>query len=303
MLGFSSISEIPISVANALITASRSHYTNLLASSTILRQNSVDANLKASFQRDHTTGLTKWASLTKVNFTDVCLRLSGTKTHTVDYFIKLSVMADNATNVLLKSTSIRNHVADTHLRLSGTKIHTADYFVRLSAITDNATNVLLKSTNIRNHAADILLLAVGTKFQFTSGSIQSLNSVSSAASAVFWRVIEGPGTNTYQKVRTPLSGAFFYTPPVIVKDTLKLNRDVLRDSGWGNRQISYVAIGDTSDQVDVVQRLPYNFIGNPIMKQDVVKSGEVPTARTKINKMTFPSLEKNQTFVQGKPKR
>ena len=160
----------------------------------------------------------------------------------------------------------------------------------------------LLSVSFRVSSTQDALLKAGFYVR-TNSLIQASNSVYSAASAVFWRDIAGSSLNVFQTVKTPVNGVFFYTPPVIIKDTLKLNRDILKESGWGVSQISYIAISDAPNVVDVVQHLPYSFYGNPVKKQDAVKSGEIPTAKTKINKTTMPSLERNQTFVHGKPKR
>ena len=252
MLGFNSISELPISAANALIAASQAHYTNLLLSSTILKTSTANSNLISKFQIDHAASIVKKASFNIVHSAEVLLRSSSTNSHVTDSILKVSLTRTTLTNILLKASSSIGHSAKVLLRSSSISSHVTDSILKISPTRTTLTNILLKAS-------------------FTK-------------------------TN-------PTNGVFFYTPPVIIKDTLKLNRDILKESGWGVSQTSYVAVSDVPSVVDVVQNLPYSFYGNPVKKQDAVKSGEIPTARTKISKTTMPSLERNQTFVHGKPKR
>ena len=343
MLGFNSISELPISAANALIAASQAHYTNLLLSSTILKTSTANSNLISKFQIDHAANIVKKASFNIVHSAEVLLRSSSTNSHVTDSILKVSLTRTTLTNILLKASSSIGHSAKVLLRSSSISSHVTDSILKISPTRTTLTNILLKAsftktnpTNALKKASFLLtsssndllvvsrlstisassLLSVSFKISSTQDTllkvgfhvrtnslIKASNNVSSAVYAVFWRDIAGSSLNVFQKVETPVNGVFFYTPPVIIKDTLKLNRDILKESGWGVSQTSYVAVSDVPSVVNVVQNLPYSFYGNPVKKQDAVKSGEIPTARTKISKTTMPSLERNQTFVHGKPKR
>ena len=301
MLGFNSISELPISAANALIAASQAHYTNLLLSSTILKTSTANSNLISKFQIDHAANIVKKASFNIVHSAKVLLRSSSISSHVTDSILKISPTRTTLTNILLKASFTKTNPTNALKKASFLLTSSSNDLLVVSRLSTISASSLL-SVSFKISSTQDTLLKVGFHVR-TNSLIKASNNVSSAVYAVFWRDIAGSSLNVFQKVETPVNGVFFYTPPVIIKDTLKLNRDILKESGWGVSQTSYVAVSDVPSVVNVVQNLPYSFYGNPVKKQDAVKSGEIPTARTKISKTTMPSLERNQTFVHGKPKR
>lgn len=159
MLGFTSISETPISVANALVVVSKVHSTNLLKYLYLSLAQTANSNLIAAIPKTQETSTLNSSSFRDNQSTDFLLKKFGAAAHSIDA-LNIGRILQLSGIDLLKKSSIYYQQDLQALVIAG-------------GLSSQYVISRLKSTNVTAQAIDSLKYQVFTQSQSTAAGIKA----------------------------------------------------------------------------------------------------------------------------------
>lgn len=310
---------------------------SLLRASYSLTQQS-NSSLRSANTRNNNTNILLLKAEALLNNVNSLLRSTVTKTQNTDALLRNLFSKLLTADILLKSSNTRLTATASLLRATFTTISQVDLLKRsttsLTNNTDATTQVInarsynidglkLKTTSISQNA-NILKVNTYTSNHASESLINQSFNRSLKSQMMLWRTISGNSINNFRKFDGVSSGLFVFSTPQNLQDVAYDNRIILKEAGWGSRDITPLLSARENINIGVPilangalfsiydDRLANVILQNPVSvsipneltpQVSEAIAGTKPTAKTRIKTFRAPMLEKSIQLVEPPRKR